>query len=259
VAGLGRWAPVGWVRPWPACRSGDPYPEVCSSQFDLGVEPCCPGVAEFDTRAVSAWPDRSSVELGDIRVTPQPSPRSHALVGVWFSGRLASGPAVRATGRRHWLRLAVVTLTRSAYVQLRCAVVALWRRTPTGSEVDGDGSSVAAAPPRRPVTETIEGSRRRGVMGCPPSARDPAAASTRCPAAARWLASAAGRTHPIGTHTAGRRVPVHAGAPPDRPDRDQADRRGRCHSSDAVLAPSAAHRTDSVPSEVRGCRRGGDG
>ena len=56
----------------------------------------------------------------------RPSPTSHAVVGLRFSGRLTQGPAVRATDRRHSLRLDVLTMTRSAYVQVRCAVVALW-------------------------------------------------------------------------------------------------------------------------------------
>jgi hypothetical protein len=48
------------------------------------------------------------------------------VVGFRFSGRLTQGPAVRATDRRHPLRLDMLTSTRSAYVQVRCAVVALW-------------------------------------------------------------------------------------------------------------------------------------
>ena len=56
----------------------------------------------------------------------RPSPTSHAVVGFRFSGRLTRGPAVRVTDRRHSLRLDVLTMTRSAYVQVRCAVVALW-------------------------------------------------------------------------------------------------------------------------------------
>ena len=48
------------------------------------------------------------------------------MVGFRFSGRLAQGPAVRLADRRHPPRLDVLTMTRSAYVQVRCAVVALW-------------------------------------------------------------------------------------------------------------------------------------
>jgi hypothetical protein len=55
-----------------------------------------------------------------------PSPTSHAVVGFRFQARLSQGPAVRATDRRHSLRLDMLTMTRSAYVQVRCAVVALW-------------------------------------------------------------------------------------------------------------------------------------
>ena len=53
-----------------------------------------------------------------------PSPTRHAVVGFRFSGRLAQGPAVRLADRRHPLRLDVLTLTRSAYLQVKCAVVA---------------------------------------------------------------------------------------------------------------------------------------
>jgi hypothetical protein len=48
------------------------------------------------------------------------------VVGFRFSGRLTRGPAVRVTDRRHSLRLDILTSTRSTYVQVRCAVVALW-------------------------------------------------------------------------------------------------------------------------------------
>ena len=34
--------------------------------------------------------------------------------------------AVRVANRRHSLRRGIMTMTRSAYVQVRCAVVALW-------------------------------------------------------------------------------------------------------------------------------------
>ena len=45
------------------------------------------------------------------------------MVGFRFSGRLALGPAVRLADRRHPLRLDVLTMTRSAYLQVRCAAV----------------------------------------------------------------------------------------------------------------------------------------
>jgi hypothetical protein len=54
----------------------------------------------------------------------RPSPTRHAVVGFRFSGRLAQGPAVRLADRRHPPRLDVLTMTRSAYLQVRCAVVA---------------------------------------------------------------------------------------------------------------------------------------
>jgi hypothetical protein len=61
-----------------------------------------------------------------------PSPTSHAVVGFRFQARLTQGPAVRATDRRHSLRLGILTMTRSAYVQVRCAVFALWSEHHSG-------------------------------------------------------------------------------------------------------------------------------
>jgi hypothetical protein len=61
----------------------------------------------------------------NVRLTGfHPSPTSHAVVSFRFLGRLMQGPVVRATDRRHSLRLDVLTMTRSAYVQVRRAVVA---------------------------------------------------------------------------------------------------------------------------------------
>jgi hypothetical protein len=48
------------------------------------------------------------------------------VVGFRFSGKLTQGPAVRVADRHHSLRLDVLTMTRSAYVQVRGAFVALW-------------------------------------------------------------------------------------------------------------------------------------
>jgi hypothetical protein len=74
------------------------------------------------------------VSYGPVRVLTglRPSPTSHAFVGFRFSGRLTPGPAVRAADRRHPLRLDMSTSTRSAYVQVRCAVVALWSEHHSG-------------------------------------------------------------------------------------------------------------------------------
>ena len=43
-----------------------------------------------------------------------------------LSSRLTQGPAVSVADRHHSLRLDMLTMTRSAYLQVRCAVVALW-------------------------------------------------------------------------------------------------------------------------------------
>ena len=48
------------------------------------------------------------------------------MVGLPISSRLTQGPAVRVVDRHHSLRLGMSTMTRSAYLQVRCAVVALW-------------------------------------------------------------------------------------------------------------------------------------
>ena len=65
-------------------------------------------------------PGGAAIYLTGLR----PSPTRRALVGFRFSGRLAQGPTVRLADRRHPLRLDVLTMTRSAYLQVRCAVVA---------------------------------------------------------------------------------------------------------------------------------------
>jgi len=56
----------------------------------------------------------------------RPSPTRHAVVGLRFSSRLAQGPAVRVADRHHSLRLDMLTKTRSTFLQVRCALVALW-------------------------------------------------------------------------------------------------------------------------------------
>ena len=48
------------------------------------------------------------------------------MVGLRFSSRLAQGPAVRVADRHHSLRLDMLTKTRSTFLQVRCALVALW-------------------------------------------------------------------------------------------------------------------------------------
>jgi hypothetical protein len=50
------------------------------------------------------------------------------VIGFRFSRRLTQGPAVSVADRRHLLRLGMLTMTRSAYVLVRCAVDALWSR-----------------------------------------------------------------------------------------------------------------------------------
>jgi hypothetical protein len=45
------------------------------------------------------------------------------MIGFRCQRRLTQGPAVRVADRRHSLRRCMVTVTRSAYVQVKCAVV----------------------------------------------------------------------------------------------------------------------------------------
>ena len=68
-------------------------------------------------------------ELDDIRsllTGLRPSPTRHDVGNCRFKGKLAQGPAVSVADRHHSLRRGIMTMTRSAYVQVRCAVVALW-------------------------------------------------------------------------------------------------------------------------------------
>jgi hypothetical protein len=55
------------------------------------------------------------------RVAPQPDKACDDR--LWCQRRLTQGPAVRLADRRHSLRRYMMTVTQSAYVQVRCAVV----------------------------------------------------------------------------------------------------------------------------------------
>jgi hypothetical protein len=74
-------------------------------------------VAKFFQQVIDTY-----LELTGLR----PSPTSHAVVGFRISRRLTQGPAVSTADHYHSLRLGLLTMTRSAYLQVRCAVVALW-------------------------------------------------------------------------------------------------------------------------------------
>ena len=56
----------------------------------------------------------------------RPSPTRHAVGHCRLEGKLTQGPAVRVADRHHSLRRWMLTATRRAYEQVRCAVVALW-------------------------------------------------------------------------------------------------------------------------------------
>jgi hypothetical protein len=101
----------------PPCRAIEPRLSAARQRPGRGHRPVTrPSAQPLTTRRTAV------AVLTGLR----PSPTSHAVVGFRFSGRLTQGPAVRATDRRHPLRLDMLTSTRSAYVQVRCAVVALW-------------------------------------------------------------------------------------------------------------------------------------
>ena len=56
--------------------------------------------------------------------SPQPDESCGGRLPV--SSQLPQGPAVSVADRHHSLRLDMLTMTRSAFMQVRCAVVALW-------------------------------------------------------------------------------------------------------------------------------------
>ena len=77
------------------------------------------------------------------------------MVGFPISSRLTQGPAVSVADRHHSLRLGMLTMTRSAYLQVRCAVVALWSehlapvRSPISTR-EGELDSIMTASPLKP-------------------------------------------------------------------------------------------------------------
>ena len=108
-----RAAPLRRARPGRRVRRGQGPTRRARSPYDRGLD-------------LTAWVAR----LGNVTRPEErdltglrPSPTRHAVVGFRHSGRLALGPAVRLADRRHPLRLDVLTMTRSAYLQVRCAAV----------------------------------------------------------------------------------------------------------------------------------------
>jgi hypothetical protein len=69
-----------------------------------------------------ATPPQTSQNAAVVLTGLHPSPTGHAVVALRFQRRLTRGPAVRATDRRHSLRLEMLAMTRSAYAQakVRC-------------------------------------------------------------------------------------------------------------------------------------------
>jgi prevent-host-death family protein len=57
----------------------------------------------------------------------RPIPTRRVVIGFRCQRRLTQGPAVRLADRRHSLRRCMVTVMRSAYVLVRCAVVVRYR------------------------------------------------------------------------------------------------------------------------------------
>src|SRR5664280_1543480 len=78
-------------------------------------------------RCVGATPPGAPRYLRGCSTTGlRPSPTRHAVGHCRLKGKLTQGPAVRVANRHHSLRRWMLTATRRAYEQVRCAVVALW-------------------------------------------------------------------------------------------------------------------------------------
>src|SRR5438270_13870049 len=99
---------------WPTPPTGHDGAEI----INTAPRPATTPATEFDSHEQRS----TTAVLTGLR----PSPTRHAVVGFRSQGRLTQGPAVRPADRRHPLRQSVLTWTRSAYGQVRCAVVALW-------------------------------------------------------------------------------------------------------------------------------------
>src|SRR3954453_11690703 len=76
-----------------------------------------------------------------------PQPDKACRGGPPVSSRLTQGPAVRVADRHHSLRLDMLTKTRSAFVQVRCAVLALWS--------EHEAAYTAGSGPRRPKLDSF--------------------------------------------------------------------------------------------------------
>ena len=79
------------------------------------------------------------------------------MIGFRCQRRLTQGPAVRLANRRHSLRRCMVTMTRSAYVLIRCAVVvrcgaSTVHGTPSNTTRKPTLDSIMTAPPSKPST-----------------------------------------------------------------------------------------------------------
>jgi hypothetical protein len=80
-------------------------------------------VAGATMNPIGAWVTQAARNLAYDPAGFHPSPTRHVVVSFQRQRRLTQGPAVRVADRRHSLRRCMVTMTRSAYVQVRCAVV----------------------------------------------------------------------------------------------------------------------------------------
>ena len=100
------------------------------SENPLGASPAAVAVARGALESINRYPDPVHAELirkiathygtGEDRVAVG---NGTVAAGFWFWRRLTQGPAASVADRRHSLRRCMVTATRSASVQVRCAVL----------------------------------------------------------------------------------------------------------------------------------------
>lgn len=98
--------------------------------------------------------DRNELAQTSNGASPQPDERCGGRFRA--KRRLTQGPAVRMADRHHSLRRCMVTVTRSAYVQVRCAVCCAVERATSGYDVEADPKtadltrSLQHSPPKFP-------------------------------------------------------------------------------------------------------------
>jgi hypothetical protein len=161
---------VGAQDPLAACRAAC---HPARSRCPLGIRK--PGPVGLATAA------RRSPRTSPLLTGLRPSPTSHAVVTWQFPRRLTQGPAVSGADRRHPLRLDMLTMTRSASLQVRCAVVAQMERAvptlhrlfgPPRAKLDSKFRLRRTEIPSSPLS-LVEITRRLFQVSCSPSRARP--------------------------------------------------------------------------------------